>query len=169
MTFSRHPVRIGRLRAFHFRHDAISSFVAERIKDEGETADKALDAALAGFLQGFEVVIIQLDENDDAQEIFASFSNAPHVTMEIPNPKPGTPKSWSYGFGWGLVKFDWATKPLLTHNGSNSMNLATILVHTENDLGITIDTNFPGDKADAGLMELTEMLYKKFGPMPASP
>ena len=89
--------------------------------------------------------------------------------MEIPNPKPGTPKSWSYGFGWGLVKFDWATKPLLTHNGSNSMNLATILVHTENDLGITIDTNFPGDKADAGLMELTEMLYKKFGPMPASP
>ena len=74
MTFSRHPVRIGRLRAFHFRHDAISSFVAERIKDEGETADKALDAALAGFLQGFEVVIIQLDENDDAQEIFASLN-----------------------------------------------------------------------------------------------
>ena len=70
---------------------------------------------------------------------------------------------------WGLVKFDWATKPLLTHNGSNSINLATILVDTENDLGITIDTNFPGDKADAGLMELTEMLYKKFAPRPASP
>ena len=33
---------------------------------------------------------------------------------------------------------------------------------------MTIDTNFPGDKADAGLMELTEMLYKKFGPMQAS-
>lgn len=78
MTFSRHPVRIGRLRAFHFRHDAISSFVAERIKDEGETADKALDAALAGFLQGFEVVIIQLDENDDAQEIFASLRTTRH-------------------------------------------------------------------------------------------
>jgi CubicO group peptidase (beta-lactamase class C family) len=95
--------------------------------------------------------------------------HAPHVTMEIPNPKPGTPKSGSYGFGWGLVKFDWAAKPLLTHNGSNSMNLATILVDTENDLGITIDTNFPGEKADAALAELTEILYKKFGPMPANP
>jgi uncharacterized protein with ParB-like and HNH nuclease domain len=39
------------LRAFHFLYDAISGFVAERIKDEGETADKALDAVLAGFFK----------------------------------------------------------------------------------------------------------------------
>jgi CubicO group peptidase (beta-lactamase class C family) len=90
--------------------------------------------------------------------------HTPHITMDIANPKPGTPKSGSYGFGWGLVKFDWSAKPLLTHNGSNSMNLATILVDTDNDIGIVITTNFPGDKADAALLEVTRLLYQKFGP-----
>ena len=95
--------------------------------------------------------------------------HAPHITMDIQEPKPGTPKSGSYGFGWGLVKFDWSARPLLTHSGSNGMNLATILVDTDNDLGITIVTNFPGEKADAALTELTELLYKKFGPTAENP
>jgi CubicO group peptidase (beta-lactamase class C family) len=95
--------------------------------------------------------------------------HAPHVTMDIANPKPGTPKSGSYGFAWGLVKFDWSAAPLLTHNGSNSMNLATILVDTDNDIGIVIATNFPGEKADAALLELTELLYTKFGPAAPNP
>ena len=50
----------------------------ERQWDMSTDRDKALDAALAGFLQGFEVVIIQLDENDDAQEIFASLRTTRH-------------------------------------------------------------------------------------------
>ena len=90
--------------------------------------------------------------------------HAPHITMDIANPKPGTPKSGAYAFGWGLVKFDWSATPLLTHNGSNSMNLATILVDTDNDIGIAVTTNFPGDKADAALLEVTRLLYEKFGP-----
>ncbi len=88
----------------------------------------------------------------------------PHVTMDIANPKPGTPKSGAYAFAWGLVKFDWSEKPLLTHNGSNSMNLATILVDVDNDLAITAATNFPGDKADAALLDTVELLYKRYGP-----
>lgn len=95
--------------------------------------------------------------------------HAPHVTMQIPNPKPGTPKSGSYGFGWGLAKFDWSAKPLLTHNGSNGMNLATVLIDPENDLGITVVTNFPGEKAEAALRELTRTLYQRFGPGAAVP
>jgi CubicO group peptidase (beta-lactamase class C family) len=90
--------------------------------------------------------------------------HTPHVTMEIPNPKPGTPKSGSYGFAWGMVKFAWSDRPLLTHNGSNSMNLATIMVDPEIDLGFVVATNFPGLKADAALLEAAEALYKEFGP-----
>lgn len=90
--------------------------------------------------------------------------HAPHVFMAIPDPKPGSPKSGAYGFAWGLVKFDWSAKPLLTHNGSNSMNLATVLADVENDLAIAVATNFPGQKADEALLEVTQMLYEKFAP-----
>jgi uncharacterized protein DUF1524 len=39
-----------------------------------ETPEAVLDALLAGFLSGFQIVVIQLDQNDDAQEIFASLN-----------------------------------------------------------------------------------------------
>ena len=75
--------------------------------------------------------------------------HSPHVkTPRIENPKPGTPQTGEYAFGWGVVKFDWTQKPVLSHNGSNSMNLAKILVDIDNDLGIVVTTNFPEQKAD---------------------
>ncbi len=37
------------LRAFHFLFDAISAFVAERVKEEGESAQTVLEAVLEGF------------------------------------------------------------------------------------------------------------------------
>ena len=85
-----------------------------------------------------------------------------HIKTEIPKPKPGTPKSGSYALGWGLSKFDWTDKPVLTHNGSNSMNLAMILVDVDNDAGIVAVTNFPGDKADAALLEAAKELYGRY-------
>jgi CubicO group peptidase (beta-lactamase class C family) len=85
-----------------------------------------------------------------------------HIKTEIPKPKPGTPKSGSYALGWGLSKFDWTDKPVLTHNGSNSMNLAMILVDIDNDAGIVAVTNFPGDKADAALLEAAKELYGRY-------
>ena len=90
--------------------------------------------------------------------------HAQRVTMEIPDPPPGTPKSGGYAMGWGIVKFDGLPKPLLTHNGSNDMNLATILLDPGSDVGITVVTNFPGRKADAALREVVEVLYTKYGP-----
>ena len=57
------------------------------------------------------------------------FIHQPHVkTPRIEHPKPGTPQTGEYAFGWGVVKFDWTEQPILSHNGSNSMNLAKILV-----------------------------------------
>jgi CubicO group peptidase (beta-lactamase class C family) len=87
----------------------------------------------------------------------------PHVkTPRIENPKPGTPQTGEYAFGWGVVKFDWTDKPVLSHNGSNSMNLAKILVDIDNDLGIVVTTNFPEAKADAAAAEVVEALYRQY-------
>lgn len=95
--------------------------------------------------------------------------HAPHVSMEIPDPPPGTPTSGQYGFGWGLVEFEWAPEPLLTHNGSNSMNLATVLIDPELDLAITVVTNFPGKGADSALREVMKVLYEGYSPSGAIP
>ncbi len=89
--------------------------------------------------------------------------HAPHVrTPHIENPHPGTPQDGEYGFGWGIVKFDWADGPLLQHNGSNGMNLAKIAVDTNADLGIIVMTNFPGEKAEQATAAVLEKLYKDF-------
>jgi CubicO group peptidase (beta-lactamase class C family) len=91
------------------------------------------------------------------------FIHAPQVkTPRIENPKPGTPQTGEYAFGWGVVKFDWTQKPVLSHNGSNSMNLAKILVDVDNDLGIVVTTNFPEQKADAAAAEVVEALYRGY-------
>ena len=62
------------LRAYIYLLEAIAAFCAERIKEQGETMEAVLDAVLGGFLSGFQIVVIQLDPNDDAQEIFASLN-----------------------------------------------------------------------------------------------
>jgi hypothetical protein len=59
---------------------------------------------------------------------------------------------------------DWTPKPVITHNGSNSLNLALILLDTDADLGIVVTTNFPGQKADAALLEVGRQLYSQYGP-----
>ncbi|NWG23340.1 MAG: beta-lactamase family protein [Pseudorhodoplanes sp.] len=90
-----------------------------------------------------------------------------HVkTPVIANPKPGTPKTGEYALGWGIVTFDWTGKPVLTHNGSNSMNLATVFIQPDIDLAIVAATNFPGEKADLALLEIIETLYRQFAPKP---
>ncbi len=61
-----------------------------------------------------------------------------------------------------MVTFDWTVKRVLSHAGSNSMNLAKILVDTERDLGIVVTTNFPGPKAEAATAEIAEDLYKQY-------
>ncbi|WP_087587092.1 serine hydrolase domain-containing protein [Nitratireductor soli] len=85
---------------------------------------------------------------------------AVHVQTPLrENPPPGTPGTGGYGLGWSSVAFDWAGKPLLTHNGSNSMNLARIVVDTERDLAIVVTTNFPGAAANRAAGMVIEHLY----------
>lgn len=60
------------LSAYWYLADKIREFMS----DDGREADpsKRLSAILGGFLTGFRVVVIQLDDKDDAQEIFASLN-----------------------------------------------------------------------------------------------
>lgn len=86
-----------------------------------------------------------------------------HVQTPIrENPPPGTPSTGGYGLGWGIATFDWADGPLLTHNGSNSMNLARVLIDIDRDLAIVVTTNFPGPAADAATGEVMETLYRQY-------
>lgn len=84
-----------------------------------------------------------------------------HVeTPAMPNPPPGTPDQGGYALGWGVLTYDWVGHPVLTHNGSNSMNLAKIFVDPETGIAIAAVTNFPGRAADEALSEVVEMLYR---------
>jgi CubicO group peptidase (beta-lactamase class C family) len=83
-------------------------------------------------------------------------------TGKIPDPSPGTPQDGEYALGWGVLKFDWAKTPVLEHNGSNSMNLAKILVDQEQDLGVVVTTNFPGKPAEDACRTILQSLYVRF-------
>lgn len=87
----------------------------------------------------------------------------PHInTGKIPNPRPGTPGEGKYALGWLMAKMAWARRPLLMHNGSNRMNLAKVVVDTEQDLGFVAVTNFPGNKAQDALEAVMGVLYPQF-------
>ncbi|MDD8021979.1 MAG: serine hydrolase [Paracoccaceae bacterium] len=78
------------------------------------------------------------------------------------NPPPGTPETGGYGLGWGIVAFDWAGKPLLTHNGSNSMNLARLVIDPDQDLGVVVLTNFASQPANVAVGEVMQHLYQTY-------
>jgi len=83
-------------------------------------------------------------------------------TPSRPNPLPGTPAEGGYAFGWSLEKFAWADKELVTHNGSNGLNLAKILIDFENDLAVVVATNIGGKKADLAAGKAMSQLYTRF-------
>lgn len=91
--------------------------------------------------------------------------HAPHIkTGKMPHARPGTPQEGEYALGWGVVKFDWSRTPVLEHNGSNSMNLAKILVDRDADIGVVVVTNFPEDKAEEATYSVMETLYRRYAP-----
>ena len=95
-------------------------------------------------------------------ETLAYIQSAKIRTGKIANPRPGTPTEGDYCFGWGLVKFGWTEAPVLTHNGSNSFNLAKVLVDTSRDYAVAVVTNFPEGPANDAASDALEALYKRF-------
>jgi CubicO group peptidase (beta-lactamase class C family) len=85
-----------------------------------------------------------------------------HVdTGRIPDAKPGTPSEGRYALGWGVVKWPFMKNAVLQHNGSNSMNLAKVLIDPVADLAVTVVTNFPGPQAEDALSEVMLALYRQ--------
>jgi CubicO group peptidase (beta-lactamase class C family) len=95
-------------------------------------------------------------------ETLARIHRAHIPTGRLANPRPGTPQEGQYCMGWGLVTFGWTQTPVLTHNGSNGMNLAKVLVDLDKDIAIATVTNFPGARAEDALNQVTERLYRRF-------
>lgn len=77
------------------------------------------------------------------------------------NAPAGAPPVGKYCLGWGEIRPDWAYGPLLTHTGSNTKNLAMIIVEPGRDFAMVLMTNIAGEKADAGLKALSRELYKR--------
>ena len=81
-----------------------------------------------------------------------------------PDAKPGTPVGIGYALGWGLAKLPDASEPLLQHAGSNTMNFASIVVQPSRDFAMVLMTNVGGTKADQAFLQLTQELYRQYGP-----
>lgn len=137
----------------------VAADVPPVISPAGNASMSILDyAAWAGWNAGQGKRGPALISTDTMKNIHAG-----HVQTPVRhNPPPGTPDTGWYGLGWGLVAFDWAGKPLLTHNGSNSMNLARIVIDTEQDLGVVVVTNFPGASANTAAGNVAQYLYQKY-------
>jgi CubicO group peptidase (beta-lactamase class C family) len=79
---------------------------------------------------------------------------------------PGTPKTGKYALGWGQVRVDWAPMPVITHTGSNGMNLAIAMFWPKTDFGFVMMTNIGSAAADEALGKLAADLYKGFSGKP---
>ena len=75
---------------------------------------------------------------------------------------PGTPTTGGYALGWGLIQESWATSPVITHSGSNNMNLAMAMFWPGSDFGFVMMTNIAGKPGDDALRKLAATLYQQF-------
>jgi hypothetical protein len=81
----------------------------------------------------------------------------------IPGSGPGKAMSGGYALGWGVIKVPFRTTPVLTHNGSNSMNFAMIMLDPRVDVGVVIATNCANKGANPACLALAEELFARFG------
>lgn len=81
-----------------------------------------------------------------------------------PDAAPGTPAKGGYALGWGIMGTPYSPEPFLTHNGSNQMNLACIMVQPARDWAMVLAMNVAGARADQAIPMMSEELYRQFGP-----
>jgi len=85
----------------------------------------------------------------------------PIITMtDKKDAAPGTPDRGGYALGWGTMPVEWAPRPLITHSGSNTMNLAQIWLDPERDFAMVLVTNIGGTKAADAFKALAPELYR---------
>lgn len=72
------------LASYWFIRERIQEFLDELAKDD-IAGDRVIDALLTGFLTGFQIVVVQLGQQDDAQAIFGSLNGnaAPLTSFDL--------------------------------------------------------------------------------------
>jgi hypothetical protein len=85
------------------------------------------------------------------------------IEVAVPGAPPGTPAEGGYCQGWGVLKLPYSREPFIIHAGSNTLNLAVIMLQPPQDFAMVLATNVGGTKADEALKALAEELYKRFG------
>jgi CubicO group peptidase (beta-lactamase class C family) len=81
-----------------------------------------------------------------------------------PDAAPGTPSGGAYGLGWGFLTLPYTRGEVMLHTGSNSMNLAMVMVQQARDFAVVVATNRTGAQADEGLKALQEALFWEYAP-----
>jgi len=70
-----------------------------------------------------------------------------------------------YGLGWSMTTMPFAPgQRFVAHFGSNTKNLADIMLLPERDFAMVAMTNISGQRAVAGMGDLVRVLYQQFGP-----
>ncbi len=86
------------------------------------------------------------------------------IDVVAPDAPPGTPAQGGYCLGWGILKLPYAREPFVMHTGSNTLNLAMIMLQPSQDFAMVLATNVSGSKAGVASKAVAEDLYKRFGP-----
>ncbi|MEO5803661.1 MAG: serine hydrolase domain-containing protein [Verrucomicrobiota bacterium] len=72
------------------------------------------------------------------------------------------PAGASYAKGWGTGKRTWAKGRILSHSGSNTMNLFVVWIAPEINFSVAAATNAVGEKTDAVLDKVIGELVRKY-------
>ena len=90
------------------------------------------------------------------QEPVTDMPNAPDVEPDTPSAR--------YGLGWNTGTLPFAPEPIVGHNGSNGMNLASVMLVPGSDFAMVMTTNVFSPAADDGLRAIAAELYQRFAP-----
>ena len=93
------------------------------------------------------------------------------VTSVVPlkDVPAGTPPPGHYALGWGSVMTAFHPNPVLSHAGSNGLNLAKINVDPQADFAVVLLSNIAGKPCDEGMKALTKELFEKYAPKRTRP
>ncbi len=72
------------------------------------------------------------------------------------------PFGGTYMGGWVLKECDWADGPVLSHNGSNTMNFAHVRIAPSEHFAVLVATNHGGDAAQSACDELISYAIERF-------
>jgi CubicO group peptidase (beta-lactamase class C family) len=91
--------------------------------------------------------------------------HSPRATIPPrPGAAPGTPEGGGfYCMGWGILQTTFSTEPVITHTGSNTMNLAMVFLQPRHDFAMVMATNAGTPRADAMLRDVAAAIYARYG------